>query len=131
MRWPSNASLDRATASTVKTGKSHRERAKLRRDSMVPVVLHGTNATTDPPRRSTNRVAAGWGGNDRLLQACQSPLRVGNGWSQIGDIGKIIRSVDRHDGGKRLVTVSPDLHQPDNPGHASTAGQKTEAKIPL
>jgi hypothetical protein len=41
MRWPSNASLDRATASTVKTRKSHRERAKLRRDSMVPVVLQG------------------------------------------------------------------------------------------
>ena len=51
--------------------------------------------------------------------------------AQIGDIVKIIWSVDRHDIGKRLVTASPDLHQPHNPSHASTPGQTTDAKIPL
>jgi hypothetical protein len=46
-------------------------------------------------------------------------------------IVKIIRPVDRHDVDKRRLAVSPDLHQPHNPNHASTPGQTTDAKIPL
>src|SRR5271165_4264401 len=131
MRWPTNASLDRATPSTAKTGKTHRDLAKMRRDRMVPVVLQLTNATTASALWPLNRVAPGLGGNDLLLEACQYLLPVGHGQTQIGDIVKTIRSVDRHDVGKRLVTVSPDLHQPHNPSHASTPGQITDAKIPL
>jgi hypothetical protein len=38
-RRPTNASLDRVTPGTAKTGKTHRHLAKMRRDHMVPVVL--------------------------------------------------------------------------------------------
>src|SRR5271166_378215 len=131
MRWPTNASLDRTTPSTAKPGKSHRDLAKMRRDRMVPVVLEVTNATTASALWPLNRVASGLGGNDLLLEARQHPLPVGHGQTQIGDIIEIIRPVDRHDVGKRLVAVSPDLHQPHNPSHASTPGQTKDAKIPL
>jgi hypothetical protein len=78
-----------------------------------------------------NRVAFGLRSNDLPLEASQHPLSVGHGQTQIGDIVKIIRPVDRHDVDKRRFTVSPDLHQPHNPNHASTPGQTTDAKIPL
>src|SRR5271157_5246084 len=90
-----------------------------------------TNATTASALWPLNRVASGLGGNDLLLEARQHPLPVGHGQTQIGDIIEIIRPVDRHDVGKRLVAVSPDLHQPHNPSHASTPGQTKDAKIPL
>jgi hypothetical protein len=76
-------------------------------------------------------MAPGLRGNDLLLEACQHLLPVAHGQTQIGDIVKIIRPVDRHDVGEWLFTVSPNLHQPHNPSHASTSGQTTEAKIPL
>lgn len=120
MRWPTNARVDRATPNTAKAGKSHRDLAKMRRDRVVPVVLQVTNATTGSASWPLNRVVPGLGGNDLLLEACQYPLSVGHGQTQIGDIVKTIRSVDRHDVGKRLVTISPDLHQPHNPSHAPT-----------
>jgi hypothetical protein len=49
-------------------------------------------------------------GNDLLLEACQHPLSVGHGQTQIADIVKIIRPVDRQDVDKRRFTVSPNLH---------------------
>src|SRR5208283_1072300 len=63
MRWPPNASLDRATPSTAKTGKPHRNLAKMRRDRMVPIILHVTDATTASAIRPPNRVAPGLRGN--------------------------------------------------------------------
>jgi hypothetical protein len=131
MRWPTNASLDRTTPSTAKTGKSHRDLAKMRRDRMVPVVLEVTNATTASALWPLSRVAPGLSGNDLLLEACHHPLPVSHGQTQIGDIVEIIRPVDRHDVGKRLVTVSPDLHQPHNPSHASTWSDKRRENTAL
>jgi hypothetical protein len=46
MRWPPDASLDRATPSTAKTGKPHRDLTQMRRDGMVSIVFHMTDATT-------------------------------------------------------------------------------------
>ena len=131
MRWPTNASLDPATPSTAKTGKPHCDLAEMRRYGMVAIVFHVANATTPSAIRPPNRVAPGLRGNDFPLEACQHPLPVGHGQPQIGDIVKIIRSVDRHDVGKRLVTVSANLHQPHNPSHAPTPGRITDARIPL
>jgi hypothetical protein len=110
MRRPTNASLDRVTPSTAKTGKTHRDLAKMRRDHMVPVVLYVTNATAASALWPLNRVALGLRGNDLPLEACQHPLSVGHGQTQTGDIVKIIRPVDRHDVDKWRFTVSPDLH---------------------
>src|SRR5664279_5372377 len=44
---------------------------------------------------------------------------------------QIIRSVDLHNVDALLFTIFPGCHQPHNPSHASTSGQKTDAKIPL
>jgi hypothetical protein len=126
--WPTNASLDRATPSTAKAGKPHRDLAEMRRYGMVPVVLHMTNATTVSAIRPANRVAPSLCGNDFLLEACQQPSPVGHGQTQVGDIFKIIQPVDRQDVGERLFTVSPDFHQPHNPSHTSTPGKITDAQ---
>ena len=55
MRWPTNASLDRATPSTAKTGKTHRDLAEMRRDGVVPIILQATNATTASALGRLNR----------------------------------------------------------------------------
>jgi hypothetical protein len=105
MRWPPNASLDRATPSTAKTGKPHRDLTQMCRDGMVPIVLHMTDATTVLANGAPNRVASGLRDNDLLLEACKHSLPVGCGQPQIGDIIKIIRAVDRHDVGEPLLRV--------------------------
>ncbi len=109
MRQPSHTSVDCAAPSTAKTGEWHCDLAEMRRYGMVPVVLHMTNATTASALWPPNRVAPGLRGNDLLLEACKHPFPVGHGQTQIGDIVETIRSVDRHDVGKRLVTISADL----------------------
>ncbi|GAC1650132.1 MAG: hypothetical protein NVS4B6_25540 [Mycobacterium sp.] len=103
----------------------------MRRYRMVPVIFHMTAATTPPASRPPSRVTPGLRGNDFLLQACQQPLPVGHGQTQVSDIVKIIRPVDRHDVGEPLFTVNPDFHQPHNPNHASTPDQTIDTKILL
>jgi hypothetical protein len=131
MDWPTSASPDRATPSTAKTGKPHRDLATMRRHRMVPVILHVTNVTTDSALRPPNRVAPGGRGDDLLFEACQQTPPAGYAQSQIGDIVEIIRPADRHDAGEWPFTVGPHFHQPYNPSHASTPGPPTEAKISL
>jgi hypothetical protein len=69
--------------------------------------------------------------DDPLLEASQQPLRFGLGQpslacsvAQVGDIGEITGPFDRHDVSGLSLTVSVDFHQPQNPGHAPTPGQK-------
>jgi hypothetical protein len=52
-----------------------------------------TNATTASALWPLSRVAPGLGGNDLPLEACQHPLPVSHGQTQIGDIVEIIRPV--------------------------------------
>jgi len=68
-------------------------------------------------------------GDDLPLNARQQPLRFGQGQTQVGDIDKIIRPSDLHDVRARPLALSPDLHQPQHPSHASTLSQRTNAKI--
>ena len=131
MRWPADASLDRATRGTAKSGKPHRDLAEKRRDRMVPVVLHVANAATASAIRPPDGVAPGLRGDDLLLEACQQLLPFGQGQTQIGDIAEIIGPIDLHDVRALPLTFSPGFHQPHNPSHASTPGQRTDAKIPL
>jgi hypothetical protein len=58
----------------------------MRRDGVVAVVLQVTNATTASALWPVNRVVPGLSRNDRLLEACQYPLSVRHGQTQIGDI---------------------------------------------
>jgi len=130
MRWPSNASLDPATRGTAKAGKPHCDRAEQRRHRMVPVVLHTANIATVWAARPPNGVLPGLRGDDLPLNARQQPLRFGQGQTQIGGIDEIIGPSDLQDVRARPLALSPDFHQPQHPSHASTLGQRTNAKIP-
>jgi hypothetical protein len=97
----------------------------------VPAVLHRANAATPSAIRPPNRVTPGPCGNDLLLEVCSNSFpSPGLGHTQIGDIAEIIRAVDLHNVAAMLCTVIPSLHEPNNLNHASTSGQRTEAKIP-
>ncbi len=96
---------------------------------MVPVILHTTNAVTARALRPPNRMARSLRGDDLPLNACQQPLRFGQGQTHVGDIDEIIGPSDLQDVRARLLTFSPDFHQPHQPSHASTLGQRTNAKI--
>ena len=97
---------------------------------MVLVVLHPANTATVQAIRPPNRVILGLRGDDLPLNARQQPLRFGQGHSRSGDAAEITGSVDLHDIRARPLAFSAGTHQPQNPGHASTLGQRTDAKIP-
>jgi len=52
------------------------------------------------------------------------------GQTQVGDVGEIIGPVDLHDVRAWPLALSPGFHQPQHPDHASTLGQRTDAKVP-
>jgi hypothetical protein len=131
MRWPTMTGFVTAAPGTAKAGKPHRDPAKKRRNRVVSVVLHMVNSPTDSAIRPSKSVAPGLRGNDLLLEARQQQRPFGQGQPQVGDITEIIRSVDLHDVDGLVLTVSRDFHQPHNPRHAPTSGQRTDAKIPL
>ena len=88
----------------------------------VPVVLHTAYAAAASASRPPNGVVPGLCGDDLLLEACQQQLRFGQGQTQIGYITEIIGPVDLNDIRGLPLALSADLHQPHNPGHASTPG---------
>src|SRR5689334_10244094 len=94
--------------------------AKKRRYRMVPVVLHTAYAAAVAASRPPNSMVPGLCGDDLLLETCQQQLRFGQGQTQIGDIAEIIGPVDLNDVCRLPLALSADLHQPHNPGHAST-----------
>jgi hypothetical protein len=120
-----------AAPGTAKAGKPHRDLTEKRRNRVFSVVLHMANSTTASAIRPANGVASGLCGNDFLLEACQQQLSVGYGQTEIGDMAEIIRSVDLHDVDALLFTTITGFHQPHDPSHASTSGQRTDDKIPL
>jgi len=97
---------------------------------MVPVVLYTASAVTVRAFRSLNGVVPGLRGDDLLLNTRQQPLRFGQGQTQISDVAEVIGPVDLHDVRARPLALTPNFHQPQHPGHASTLGQRTDAKIP-
>jgi len=130
VRWPANASLDPAARGTAKAGKPHRDPAEQRRHRMVPVVLHTANAATMWAGRPPISMLPGLRGNDLPLNARKQPLRFGQGQSQVADVTEVTGLVDLQDVRARPLALSPGFHQPQHPGHASTLGQKTDAKVP-
>ena len=129
MRGPVEASLDPATRGTTKAGKPHRSLAEERRHRMVPVALHTTDAVTVRALRPPNRMAPSLRGDDLPLNARQQPLRFEQGQTQVGDVDEVIGPSDLQDVCARPLALSPDPHQPQHPSHASTLGQRTNAKI--
>jgi hypothetical protein len=118
MRWPSDASLDPATRGTAKAGKPHRDLAEKRGYRVAPVVLHPANAAAACAIRASNGMVPSLHSDDLLLEACQQPLRFGQGQTQIGDVAEVIGAVDLHDVCARSLALSANLYQSYNPGHA-------------
>ena len=72
-------------------------------------------------------MAPGLSGNELLLETRQQQFPFCQRQTKTSDIAKIIRSVDCHDVGGLVLAVSPNLHQPHNPSHASILGQRLNA----
>src|SRR5215213_10092906 len=64
------------------------------------------------------------------LDTRQHQLRFGQGQTQIGDVDEAIGTADLHHVRAPPLAFGPDFHQPQNPSHASTLGQRTSAEIP-
>jgi len=96
---------------------------------MVPVILHTANAVTARALRPPNRMAPSLRGDDLPLNTRQQQLRFGQRQTQVGDIDEIIGPSNLHDVRAWPLAFSPDFHQPQHPSHASTLGQRTNAKI--
>ena len=119
------------TPDTAKAGKPHCNLAEKRRNRVIPVVLHKANAAAASAVRPSNGVTPGLRGDNLLLEAGQQQLSVGLGQTETGDMVQIIRPVDLHNVDAQFFPAIPGFHQPHNPSHASTSGQRTDAKIPL
>src|SRR4051812_5358356 len=83
-----------------------------------------------PAPRHRDGVVSGGRGDNLPLDARQHQLRFGQGQTQIGDVDKAIGPANLHDVRARPLAFGPDFHQPQNPSHVSTLGQKTSAEIP-
>ena len=129
MRWPANARLDPAARGAAKPRKPHRDLAEQHRQRMVPIILHTADPATARAFRSLNRVVPGLRGDDLPLNTCQQPLRLGQGQTQTGDVAEIAGPVDLQEVRARPFALSPGLHQPQHPAHASILGQRTGAKL--
>jgi hypothetical protein len=97
---------------------------------MVVIDFHTARAATAGAGGSPNGVIPNLSRDNLLLEAGQQPLRFGQGQTQVGDIGEITEPLDLHNIRGRSLAFSTDLHRPHNPCHASTPGQRTNAKIP-
>jgi hypothetical protein len=99
---------------------------------MIPIVLYTASIPTASAIRPANHgVDPGLPGNELSLQACQHLLSFRHGQTKIGNVAEIIGTVDMHDVGPLLLTVSSGFHQPYRPNHTSTPDQRPDAKMPL
>src|SRR4051794_10558607 len=59
-----------------------------------------------------------------------APASLRQGQTQIGDVEEAIGPANLHHVRARPLAFRPDFHQPQNPSHVSTLGQRTSAEIP-
>src|SRR4051812_234908 len=130
MRWPCHARLGRAAAGAAEAGQPDRDLAEQRRNRVLAIVLHPAGSAATPALWSADGMGAGLRGDDLLLDAGQEPLAFGQGQSQIGDVDEAIGPANLHDVRARPLAFRPDFHQPKNPSHLPTLGQRTSAEIP-
>jgi hypothetical protein len=130
VRRPLHACLSRAAASTAEAGQPDRDLAEQRGDRVLAIVLHAANARATPAPRPPDGVVPGRRGDNLPLDARQHQLRFGQGQTQIGDVDEAIGPANLHNVCARPLAFRPDFHQPQNPSHVSTLGQRTSAEIP-
>jgi len=130
VRRPFHACPGRAAASTAEARQPDRDLAEQRGDRVLAIVLHAANALATPAPRPPDGVVPGLRGDNLPLDARQHQLRFGQGQTQIGDVDEAIGPANLHDVCARPLAFRPDFHQPQNPSHVSTLGQRTSAEIP-
>ena len=130
VRRPLHACPGRAAASTAEAGQPDRDLAEQRGDRVLAIVLHAANALATPAPRPPHGVVPGLRGDNLPLDARQHQLRFGQGQTQIGDVDEAIGPANLHHVCARPLAFRPDFHQPQNPSHVSTLGQRTSAEIP-
>src|SRR3954451_23449978 len=130
VRRPFHACPTRAAASTAEAGQPDRDLAEQRGDRVLAIVLHAANALAIPAPRPPHGVVPGLRGDNLPLDARQHQLRFGQGQTQIGDVDEAIGPANLHDVCARPLAFRPDFHQPQNPSHVSTLGQRTSAEYP-
>ena len=91
---------------------------------MLPVIFHAARVATTRAGGPPGGVLADLGGDDFLLQPRRQPLRFSQGQPQIGDITEITGAIDLHDVNSLPLGFGADLHQSQNPDHASTPGEE-------
>ena len=129
VRRPANTDLEPAARGTAKPRKPHRDLAEQRRHRMVSAVFHRANPATARACRPPNSVLPGLRGDELPLNARQQQLRFGQCQAQAGDVARITGPVDLRHVHARPLALSPRLHQPQHPSHASILGQRTDAKL--
>src|SRR3954471_7049479 len=97
---------------------------------VLAIVLHAANALAIPAPWPPHGVVPGLRGDNLPLDARQHQLRFGQGQTQIGDVDEAIGPANLHDVCARPLAFRSDFHQPQNPSHVSTLGQRTSAEIP-
>src|SRR5690242_20463663 len=112
------------------SGATGRRLAEQRGDRVLAIVLHAANALATPAPRPPNGVVPGLRGDNLPLDTRQHQLRFGQGQTQISDVDETIWPANLQDVCARPLAFRPDFHQPQNPSHASTLGQRTSAEIP-
>src|SRR5689334_7160322 len=130
IRRPGHACLGRAAAGAAEAGQPHPDLAEQRGDRMLAIVLHPAGGAAAPARRTVHGMNPGLRGDDLPLDASQHQPRIGQGQTQISDIVEAIGPADFHDLRTPLLAFRPDFYQPQNPSHAPTLGQRTDADIP-
>src|SRR3954452_14705960 len=127
---PLHACPGRAAASTAEAGQPDRDLAEQRGDRVLAIVLYAANARATPAPRPPHGVVPCLRGDDLPLDAPQHQLRFGQGQTQIGDVDEPIGPANLYDVRARPLAFRPDFHQPQNPSHVSTLGQRTSAEYP-
>src|SRR3954464_8068420 len=130
VRRPLHACPGRAAASTAEAGQLDRDLSEQRGDRVLAIVLHAANALATPAPRPPHGVVPGLRSDNLPLDPRQHQLRFGQGQTQIGDVDEAIGPAILHDVRARPLAFRPDFHQPQNPSHVSTLGQRTSAEYP-
>src|SRR4051794_26756346 len=106
--------------------------AQPRRDRMMTALASGRLSPLDYMLVVMNDPAADPTRRDRMAVAAAPHLHVRAAGAKLGKKGpsQSWGSGGLHDVRARPLAFGPDFHQPQNPSHASTLGQRTSAEIP-
>ncbi len=93
----------------------------------MAVVLDPAHITAAAAHRTPHGMDPGLRGDDLSLDASQELLALGQGQTQAGQVGEVVRSGDPHDVGAVFFALRSDAHQLHDPGHGVSTSTGTPA----